>query len=203
MDKAPVTDRIDVAGLRVLQERDPHVRIVDVRTSGEFESMHIAGSYNVPLETLVEHIDEFARVEHPVVLVCQSGGRARQAHRRLEAAGKRTLYLLDGGLNAWIAAEGDVRRGTPRWALDRQVRLMAGSVAIGSVVASVLFPRAKWLAAAIGCGLVYMALTDTCPVSPLVARLPYNRTDPCDLEDVLEAFAQHPVGVAGTNVPHS
>lgn len=189
VQEVPTTDTISVAMLHHLRERDPLARILDVRTGGEFESAHIPGSYNVPLDTLVEHIDEFARIDRPIVLVCQSGGRAGQAHKRLAAAGKTTLHLLDGGMNAWMAANGDLAHGQKqRWAVDRQVRLMAGSVAIGSIFASKVLPRAKWMAAAVGAGLVYMAVTNTCPVSPYVARLPYNRTTPCDVDGVLEAL---------------
>lgn len=65
---------------------------------------------------------------------------------------------------------------------------MSGSVAIGSILASKFLPRAKWMAAAVGAGLVYMARTNTCPVSPYVAKLPYNRTAPCDVDGVLEAL---------------
>jgi rhodanese-related sulfurtransferase len=185
----PTTDTISVTMFQHLRQRDPLARILDVRTGGEFESAHVPGSYNVPLDTLSEHLDEFAGIDHPIVLVCQSGGRATQAHKRLVEAGKTTLHVLDGGINAWIAAEGDLTHGqNQRWALDRQVRLMAGTVAIGSIFASKVLPRAKWLAAAVGAGLVYMAVTNTCPVSSYVAKLPYNRTAPCDVDGVLEAL---------------
>jgi rhodanese-related sulfurtransferase len=183
------TDRIDVATLRAMRTRDPLLRLLDVRTGGEFETVHIPGSYNVPLDTLVEHLGEFARLEHPIVLVCQSGGRATQARSKLSAAGKARLHILDGGLNAWIASNGEVTRSSKqRWALDRQVRLMAGTVAVSSIVLSTVVPKAKWMAAGIGSGLLYMALTDTCPISPLMAKMPWNRTDPCDVEAVLNAL---------------
>lgn len=67
---------------------------------------------------------------------------------------------------------------------------MAGSVAIGSILVSTIMPRAKWTAAAVGVGLVYMAVTNTCPVSPYVANLPYNRSTPCDVDGVLEALSR-------------
>ena len=185
----PDTDKVDVATVQQLRGQDPLVRVLDVRTGGEFETAHIPGSYNVPLDTLAEHIGEFARVDHPIVLVCQSGGRASQAHTKLASAGKSTLHIMDGGMNAWTASNGEVTRGQKhRWPLDRQVRLVAGTVAIAGVLASAVVPRAKWMAAAVGVGLVYMAVTDTCPVSPLMAMLPYNRTDPCDVEGVLAAL---------------
>jgi len=181
-------DRIDVATLDAMRQRDSGTRILDVRTAGEFETAHIPGSYNVPLDTLVEHLGEFSSVEHPVVLVCQSGGRATQARDKLSSEGKASLHVLEGGLNAWIAADKDLTRSeTARWALDRQVRLGAGAVAVGGILASVFVPWTKWLAGGVGLGLLYMAATDTCPVSPLMAKLPFNRAAPCDVEAVLAA----------------
>jgi rhodanese-related sulfurtransferase len=183
----PAADTIDTGQLRQLREADPLIRILDVREGFEFETVHIPGSYNVPLDTLGEHAGDLAELEHPIVLVCQSGGRATQAHSRLTASGKDTLHILEGGMNSWIGSGGEVTRGeNQRWAMDRQIRLMAGTVALGSVLLSAFVPKAKWIAAGIGAGLTYVSVTDDCPITPFVAMLPYNRTDRCDIAGVLE-----------------
>ncbi len=182
----PTTDVIDTAQLQRLMAEDPAIRILDVRSGGEYDGVHIPGSYNVPLDTLAEHVDDLADVEHPVVLVCKSGNRAGQARTKLSGAGKRHLHLLDGGLDAWIAAGGDVvRNPTQTWALERQVRLAAGSIALTAILLSVFAPRAKWLAGGVAFGLTFSALTDTCAMGNLLARLPYNRGRGCDIEGVL------------------
>ena len=182
----PIADVIDVAQLRKLQHEDSNLRILDVRTGGEFETAHIPGSYNVPLDTLGEHVSDLADVEHPVVLVCQSGGRATQAHGKLASAGKNTLHILEGGMNAWQAADGEVVRGdTDRWAMDRQVRLVAGSIVVAGTVASSVVPGAKWIAGAVGAGLSYSAASNTCAMAAVLSKLPYNRTDKCDIQGVL------------------
>lgn len=179
-------DVIDAAELRRLRAADPAIRILDVRTGGEFESVHIPGSYNVPLDTLGEHVRDLADVSHPVVLVCQSGGRASQAHESLTAAGKETLHILEGGIAGWQAADGDVVHGaTARWAMDRQVRLAAGTVAAAGVIASTRLPSAKWVAGGVGAGLVYSAVTNSCAVAAVLSKLPYNRVDRCDIQGVL------------------
>ncbi len=187
MTTIPAADTIDAAELRVLLKEDPPVRILDVRSGGEFETVHIPGSFNVPLDTLGEHARDLADVEHPVVLVCQSGGRATQAHQKLAAEGKQTLHILEGGMAAWQEAGGDVVHGaTQRWALDRQVRLVAGSMVLAGVLASVVFPWAKWISAGVASGLVFSAVTNTCAMGNMLARLPYNRTDNCNIAAVLE-----------------
>ncbi|MBT8241570.1 MAG: rhodanese-like domain-containing protein [Acidimicrobiia bacterium] len=182
----PTHDVISNDQLRQLRSEDPDIRILDVRTGGEFETAHIPGSYNVPLDTLGEHVRDLASVEHPVVLVCQSGGRATQAHGKLVEAGKTTLHILEGGINAWEQSGGDVVRGTnERWAMDRQVRFTAGSIALAGVLASIVVPGAVWIAGGVAAGLTYSAVTNTCAMAAVLSKLPYNRTDNCDIPGVL------------------
>jgi rhodanese-related sulfurtransferase len=187
----PATDIINSTELRLLRTDDPDIRILDVRTGGEFETLHIPGSYNVPLDTLGEHVRDLASVDHPVVLVCQSGGRATQAHERLTAAGKETLHILEGGMAAWDTSGGEVVRGSAeRWAMDRQVRLVAGSLALASVAVSTVFPAAKWIAAGVAAGLTYSAVSNTCPMAAVLSKFPYNRSDNCDIAGVIDALNQ-------------
>jgi rhodanese-related sulfurtransferase len=187
----PKTDSISTSELFDLRRADPHMRILDVRTGGEFEAVHIPGSYNVPLDTLREHARDLASVEHPVVLVCQSGGRATQAHENLTAAGKEALHILEGGMAAWELAGGDVVRGhTDRWAMERQVRLVAGSLALAGIAASTVVPRAKWITAGVAAGLTYSAISNTCTMADVLGKLPYNRTDNCDIVGVLDHLNQ-------------
>jgi rhodanese-related sulfurtransferase len=187
MSTIPTTDVIRVADLQQMLVDDPRLRILDVRTGGEFETVHIPGSYSVPLDTLAEHAADLADVEHPVVLVCQSGGRATQAHSTLRTAGKQSLHILEGGMQAWRTAGGDVVEGdTDRWAMDRQVRLAAGSMVLAGVLVSILLPKAKWLAGGVASGLVYSALSNTCAMGTVLAKLPYNQVDRCDIAGVLD-----------------
>ncbi|ABW12764.1 Rhodanese domain protein [Parafrankia sp. EAN1pec] len=185
------TAHIDVASLRELMTvAGPPPRLIDVRTSGEFEAVHIPGSRNVPLDLLREHRDELrGHLGAGAVLLCRTGARARQAEQALAAAGLANLRVLDGGIVAWQAAQAPVRAGRPRWALERQVRLVAGSVVLASVLVGVAVPPVTWLAAVIGAGLTIAALTDTCLMGTLLARLPYNRGPRADLESVLTALA--------------
>lgn len=187
----PRTDSVDVQQVRQLMAADPLLRIIDVRTGGEFETMHIPGSFNIPLDTLDEHARDLADLEHPIVLVCQSGARASKAHGALMGHGKDRLHLLEGGIAAWEAAGADVVRGsTDRWAMDRQVRLAAGSMALAGVLASVFVPKAKWVAGGVAGGLVFSAVTNTCAMANLLAKLPYNRSNSCDIVAVLDEIRQ-------------
>lgn len=179
------SNTIHASELRQLRHEDPNTRILDVRTGGEFESVHIPGSFNVPLDTLAEHVRAVADLEHPVVLVCQSGARAATAQQKLAAAGKTNLRVLEGGIGAWQIAGGDVVKGDQKWALERQVRGVAGSLVLASILASLKLPKARFLAGGIGAGLLFSAVTNTCAMGNVLGRLPYNKGPKCDIDGVL------------------
>lgn len=182
----PSSATVDPIALRELLDSGKNVRVVDVRTPGEFESVHIPGAYNVPLDLLREHRDEFLdHLDENVVLVCRSGQRATQAEETLRAAGLFNVHILEGGMAGWEAKGFAVNRGAERWDLERQVRLVAGSIVLSSVLGSIAVPRLKWLAAGIGGGLTFAALTNTCAMGMLLSRLPYNRGAACDSQTIV------------------
>ena len=181
VDAATLAERLDAGD----------VRVIDVRTPAEFETVHIAGSWNVPLDLLREHRADLTRhLDDDVVLVCRSGVRAGQAEQALAGSGLPGLRVLEGGMSAWEASGAPVRRGRQSWELERQVRLLAGALVAGGVAGSVLAPRAKWLAGGVGTGLVLAAVTDTCAMGAALARMPWNRgaTEP-DMTEVLASLA--------------
>ena len=173
----------------LLRER-PTTRLLDVRTPAEFETEHIAGAYNVPLDTLGEHGPEIrAHVADDVVLVCRSGQRARRAEDALAAAGMTNLHVLDGGMSAWVATGQPVQRGKPRLSLERQGRMVGGALAaIGGILALAVNPAFAVISALIGTGMFVAAITDTCAMGLLLARLPYNRPPGCDVPAMVRAL---------------
>ncbi|MGV0805673.1 rhodanese-like domain-containing protein [Mycolicibacterium setense] len=178
---------IDAAELNELNQAGAGPRLIDVRTPGEFETAHIPGAYNVPLDLLQEHRDEIAQhLDEDVVLICRSGQRASTAGQTLRDAGLPNVAILDGGITAWQNKGFEVRRGAQRWDLERQVRLVAGSVVLSSVLGSIAAPKLKWVAAAIGAGLTTAALTNTCAMGMMLAKLPYNRGASCDARSIVE-----------------
>lgn len=165
-------------------------RLLDVRTPSEFENAHIHGAYNVPLDQLHEHATEVRAATGAVVLICQSGRRAQRAEAVLRAAGMGSMHVLDGGMQAWIAAGLPVNRVRARISLERQVRIVAGAiVAIGAIGALTLSPWLAVVPALVGSGLVFAGVTDTCAMGMLLARLPYNRAAAtCDTESIVRQF---------------
>jgi rhodanese-related sulfurtransferase len=191
MENRTIPRVVDAERLDELLRERHDLRLLDVRTPAEYESAHISGSYNVPLDTLGEHAAEIREdIDVPVVLVCQSGSRARRAEEALKRVGMPQLHVLDGGLNGWVAAGKPVRRGRERISLERQVRIAAGALAAaGGLLAVKAHPRFGLLSAFVGGGLLFAGLTDTCGMAKVLAKLPYNQAG-CDVEAMVEALKE-------------
>lgn len=173
MTPSPTLNAVE---LRDLLNSSHRPRLIDVRTPAEFESEHIPGAHNVPLDRLREHRDQIApHCDEGVVLICRSGQRAAKAEETLRRSGLGNVRILDGGIAAWQRHGFTITRGRQRWDIERQVRLMAGLNVALSVLASVAVPGLKWLAFAIGAGLTFAALTNSCAMGMALARLPHNR----------------------------
>ena len=75
------------------------VTLIDVRDPSEYESGHIPGAINIPLNRLR---DRLAEVPDNVIVHCQVGQRGHTASRILRQHG-RSVRNLDGGFKTWSA----------------------------------------------------------------------------------------------------
>jgi rhodanese-related sulfurtransferase len=170
-----VPQAITIENWKDWQAAGRKAQLVDVRSATEFATAHLPGAINIPLEQIELRTADLD-AQAPVVLVCQGGTRAHLASTLLAGSGK-DLVLLEGGTDAWLKAGYPVVRSTAsRWALERQVRLVAGIlVAVGAFLAVVT--SIWWLVvpAFVGCGLIFAGSTGFCPMGEVLARLPWNR----------------------------
>ncbi|WP_327365214.1 rhodanese-like domain-containing protein [Streptomyces sp. NBC_01217] len=184
---------LDPATLGELIKDGEGPRLLDVRTPGEFRTVHIPGAYNVPLDTLREHRAELLRhLDDDIVLICRSGARAAQAEQTLAEAGLPNLRVLDGGMIAWEASGAPANRGPARWDLERQVRLVAGSIVLTSGLAGLLVPGLHLIGTAVGAGLAFAALSNTCAMGMMLSKLPYNRGPRTDIHSIIAALRGRP-----------
>ncbi|MDB1087282.1 rhodanese-like domain-containing protein [Streptomyces sp. ACA25] len=154
--------------------------VIDVRTPGEFASGHVPGARNVPLDRLEEAMPalEAAAARGPLLVVCASGARSGRACEALTAAGITAVATMTGGTTAWAAEGHDLKRpegGRAVWPMERQVRLAAGGLVLLGVGVAQVWAPAQWLAAGVGAGLAFSAVSGTCGMAALLARLPHNR----------------------------
>jgi len=171
-----LTPTLNVTELRHLAAA---AQLVDVRSSSEFASGHIPGAVNIPMDQIEARLDDL--LPHtPLVLICQSGKRARMTARLLEPC-QRQISVLEGGTDAWIHAGLPlVRNVKTRWSLERQVRLGAGMLVLaGAVLALTVSPAWLGLSAFVGLGLTFAGLSDFCPLAVVLAKMPWNARIHC------------------------
>ncbi|MBL0268951.1 MAG: rhodanese-like domain-containing protein [Chitinophagaceae bacterium] len=77
---------------------NPSTVIVDVRSSWEFESEHVPGAQNIPLEEIPYKVEEFKNLGKPLVLYCRSGNRSGMGVTILKQKGVTEVYN-GGGLS--------------------------------------------------------------------------------------------------------
>ena len=146
--------------------------MLDVREPAEYYGERLPNSLNIPLSQIDSAPARIPKGE-PVVVICRSGRRSEQAARKLSAAGIEDVFVLSGGLACCTGLEkgpGGV------WAMERQVRMAAGSlVTAGLTLAWAAHPAFALLSAGVGLGLMYSAASDTCGMARVLALLPWNR----------------------------
>jgi rhodanese-related sulfurtransferase len=88
------------------QMKTTGAQILDVRTPGEYQSGHIEKALlanwndNAEFERRIGFLDK----KKPVYIYCLAGGRSHAAAARLNELGFEQIVELQGGVNAWKAA---------------------------------------------------------------------------------------------------
>jgi rhodanese-related sulfurtransferase len=172
-------EQITAKDLAYLWQNNQDLTVIDVRTPAEYEAVHARGAKLRPLHDL--STAGLPGRDQPVYILCKSGMRATQAAEKLLEEGISHPVVVEGGTDAWVAAglpvEGSGRSAVP---LDRQMRIFAGAMIFaGALLAMILSPVFVWIPLFMGCGLVFSGLTGICPMSNVIARMPWNRGSSC------------------------
>lgn len=157
-----------------IASRTDYFVLVDVRSPIEFETEHIAGSLNVPLDTLDSRFDEVPR-QGQVIVVCRSGKRAERGAFTLMGRGFQPK-VLGGGLLAWRKAGLPVKEGNKRLSIERQIQLVVGiGVLTGVLLGVFVNPWFLVIPGFFGAGLTFAGLSGTCALGILLGKAPWNR----------------------------
>ncbi|HEY8660404.1 MAG TPA: rhodanese-like domain-containing protein [Hanamia sp.] len=78
--------------------------IIDVRTKGEYQSGHIKGSINIPLENLRNNLSKIKK-DKCIVTCCASGMRSASAKSILKSNGFNEVH--NGG--GWMSLQNKIR----------------------------------------------------------------------------------------------
>jgi rhodanese-related sulfurtransferase len=173
---------INVNELKTLHDNTPSLMLLDVRTPGEFEAVHVPRARLFPLDTLdcarllAEHKESAPPM--PIYILCHSGGRARKAAEKFAAAGHSDCVVVEGGTQAWVEAGLPVER-TRRGVLplDRQLQIAIGVLVLAGVLLAVFVnPAWIWLPACVGCGLIFAGVSGICLMRSALAAMPWNQS---------------------------
>ncbi len=151
-------------------------QIVDVRETSEYESERIKDAISAPLSRFEESSKRIDK-NRDSYIICQSGKRAEKYAKQLLENGYKNISVAKGGLKLWIDAGYPVERGESKvWSLERQVRFTAGLLVLLGVVLSYSFNSMFLiLPGIVGGGLIFAAVTDTCGMAMVLARMPWNQ----------------------------
>lgn len=83
------------------QESPEQFRVLDVRSTKEWEHGHVTGSINIPLDQLPDRLGELEQGS-ALVAVCRTGVRSQKARDLLLENGFQA-ESLDGGVTGWAA----------------------------------------------------------------------------------------------------
>jgi rhodanese-related sulfurtransferase len=150
--------------------------LMDVREYPEYAAAAIPGSVLVSLSKIDERACAWKK-DDAIVFVCRSGRRAAVAALKFQEMGFSNLAILAGGIEAWQKAGLAVQVADRKpWSIERQVRILAGSmIVVSTALGLTISPWFFGWALFVGAGLTFAGISDICLMATLLGRLPWNR----------------------------
>ena len=99
-----MTERLSAPLAAELLSSGEPPELIDVRRLGEREQKYIEGSLSIPLNHIVERVQELAR-NRPLLVYCAGGYRSSIAASLLQREGFDRVSEIAGGMAAWEAAK--------------------------------------------------------------------------------------------------
>lgn len=159
-----------------LVEKSPQAKLLDVRSALEFSQVHIKDSINIPIDMLSAKVNDLSQSKQQYIVLCRTGNRSPMAADMLIQSGIHGVKVMQGGMTRWQKEGLPVIKGEGGISLERQVRLIAGSLVLLGIILSWLVHWAFiFISVFISAGLVYSGLSDNCLMGMLLMKLPYNK----------------------------
>jgi glyoxylase-like metal-dependent hydrolase (beta-lactamase superfamily II) len=156
--------------------KEPSSVLLDVRSAQELGEMSVdlENIKHIPLPALGSSIGSLSTDDSYYVL-CRSGQRATMAAMQLMQKGFTRLAVIEGGMTSWNKARLPVKKTDAPISLERQVRIIAGSLILIGSLLSFANPWLIVIPLFVGSGLVFAGVTDNCLMGILLMKLPYNK----------------------------
>ncbi|TAK10912.1 MAG: sulfurtransferase [Anaerolineae bacterium] len=91
--------------LELQQDRKLIVKLLDVRSEADYNLFHLVDAVNVPLADIPAAVDSYLLepANTVFVLISNDEGAATEAWKTLVAENVANVYILEGGMNYWLA----------------------------------------------------------------------------------------------------
>jgi rhodanese-related sulfurtransferase len=116
--KAQMLYMADIDSVKAFEMQQEGVTLVDVRTIREYDAMHPKGAVNIPVyneengkrvfnEAFVYEIEKLLQNhDKPVILICRTGSRTKEAANILAKEGFEEVYNITNGFaNDWVKVQ--------------------------------------------------------------------------------------------------
>ena len=179
-----VNQKGEAAGLEMVSAKEalsitgknPNVKLLDVRSAMEFSQVHIRDSVNVPIDMLSGKAGDLSKSGQNFIVLCRTGNRSPMAADMLMQSGLHGIQVMRGGITQWQKEGLPVVKGAGALSLERQVRIIAGSLVLMGILLSWFVNTAFiFISLFVSCGLIFAGITDSCLMGMLLMKLPYNK----------------------------
>ncbi len=96
-------EHVSVEELKTILDSKTNCCLIDVREIPEYQSVRIPGSALISLSSFDQNVNQIDK-NCSNYFLCGVGKRALKAAEYLESLGYKNLYVIDGGIKAWIEA---------------------------------------------------------------------------------------------------
>lgn len=170
-------NQISVQELKKLIDND-EAMLIDVREPAEHSAENIKQATLIPLSQIC--MDKLPNASGKTLVIhCKSGMRSMSACTKLLSENSDlVVHNLEGGIMAWQQANLPVQSsGKKILPLDRQVQLTIGIfLLIGALFTYFFSPAFILISAFISIGLIFAALSGTCGLQMILAKMPWNQS---------------------------
>ena len=95
---------LDTEAAMDMTKQDSNLLIIDVRNRDEYNTEHLRGAKNIPIDQFEKRLSKLPR-DKDIIVYCNTGARSIRAIRQLEVAGFTRLYHMHQGIRGWKKAD--------------------------------------------------------------------------------------------------
>ena len=152
--------------------------VLDVRTVAEHDKMaltmphwHVDIAHLNPVKFIKEHCLDGTKT---LYILCRRGGRGMTAAEKFIRVGFTNVAVIKGGiLNA--QKEGMAIVYSHSISMERQVRIMAGSIVLIGIILGFISPWFYLISVLMGFSLIMGGIRGRCPLVYILSEMPWNQ----------------------------